>query len=464
MKRIILMILAAAIIFCLTNINKNKDHQQNIYVATDGNDEYDGSKSKPFRTLKKAAQVAEAGTTVHIREGVYKEKLVIMHSGKKSKEIVFKPYKDEKVVLSGEELKIEEGDTSIIIIDNKNHVTIHGLTVQDLTTELASETVMGIFVTGSSSHITLDSNHVEQIETHAKEGNGHGIAVYATGTMEDIAITNNTVQELKLGASEALVLNGNIDGFKIEHNHVHSNDNIGIDLIGYEGVSTDHDNDFVRNGVVSNNTVHGISTYGNPAYGEEYSAAGIYVDGGRDITIEENTVYQNDIGIEATSEHGGKNAENIQIINNTIYENFLTGISIGGYDENRGGTINSYIAQNILYRNDTLNLDGGQLMLQHDVKDNTIEKNILTAGPSRIFIANFFTTNENTILSHNIFHREKGKDGIWIWKDEEYSSFPEFKWASNSDEESSYLEPNYVNPEAYDFNLKEDSVAREIMD
>ena len=441
----------------------NKEHQQDIYVATNGNDEHDGSKSMPFRTLKKAASVAQAGTTVQIREGVYAEKLVVLHSGTKSKEVIFKPYNNEKVVLSGKDLKSEEGDTSIITIDNKNYVTISGLTIQDLSTDLTNETVIGIFVTGSSSHITLDSNLVQRIETHADDGNGHGIAVYGTGAMEDIMITNNTVQDLKLGASEALVLNGNIDGFKIDHNLVHSNDNIGIDLIGYEGISTDKGADFVRNGFVSNNTVHNISTYGNPAYGEEYSAAGIYVDGGRDITIEENTIYQNDIGIEATSEHDGKYAENIQIINNIIYENYYTGISIGGYDEKRGGTINSSISQNILYRNDTLGLDGGQLMLQYDVKDNIIEKNILTAGPSRIFIANFFTTNENTMLEYNIFHKEEGEDGIWIWKVEEYSSFKAFKCASNSEEQSSYLDPSFVDSSAYDFRLEKDSLAREII-
>lgn len=463
MKKSILIIFAAVVSILFFN-HINKDQQQNVYVATDGNDEHEGSISKPFRTLKKAASEAKAGTTVHIREGVYDEKLVVMHSGTKSKGVIFKPYKSEKVILSGKNLKNKEGDTAIIAIDSKNYVTISGLTIQDLKTDLTDETVIGIFVKGASSHITLDSNHVQRIETHADDGNGHGIAVYGTGAMKDITITNNTVQDLKLGASEALVLNGNIDGFKIEQNLVHSNDNIGIDLIGYEGVSSDGDADFVRNGIVSNNIVHDISTYGNPAYGEEFSAAGIYVDGGRDIMIQENTIYHSDIGIEATSEHVGKYAQNIEIIENTIYENFYTGISIGGYDENRGGTINSYIGQNILYRNDTLGLDGGQLMLQHEVEDNTIEKNILTAGPSRIFIANFFTSNENTVLSHNVFHKEDGKGGIWIWKDEEYTSFQAFKSSSQSDKKSSYLDTGYFDSKAYDFSLQENSLAREIIE
>ncbi|AHN20431.1 right-handed parallel beta-helix repeat-containing protein [Lysinibacillus varians] len=458
---ILLVAVAMVIVFVLNN-NENKQDQV-IYVATNGHDDNVGTKSKPFRTLKKAALEASAGTTVLIRKGYYHEKLVVKHSGTKSKPITFKAYNKEKVVLSGKDLKDVEEDVALVVINNKNYVTISGLTIQDLSTDLAGETIMGIYVTGSSSHITLDNNHVQRIETHADDGNGHGIAIYGTGTMKDINISNNTLEDLKLGASESLVLNGNIDVFKVENNIVRRSDNIGIDLIGYEGISNDKKEDFVRNGIVKNNIVYEISSYGNPAYGEDYAAGGIYVDGGKNITIEKNTVYKSDIGIEATSEHAKKYADNIKIINNIIYENFYTGISIGGYDENRGGTINSTISKNILYRNDTKGLDGGQLLLQYDTKNNVIERNVLTAGPSRIFISNYFTANQKNKLQKNVFHKEKGETGIWIWKEKEYTSFPKFQKASKSDEKSSYIDPKYQNANKYDFRLKEDSLARKIV-
>lgn len=464
MKKIYFILLVAVAMVIVFVLNNNEDKQdQAIYVATNGNDDNVGTKSKPFRTLKKAASEANAGTTVLIRKGNYHEKLVVKHSGTKSKPITFKAYNKEKVVLSGKDLKDVEEDVALVVINNKNYVTISGLTIQDLSTDLAGETVMGIYVTGSSSHITLDNNHVQRIETHADDGNGHGIAIYGTGTMKDINISNNTLEDLKLGASESLVLNGNIDVFKVENNIVRRSDNIGIDLIGYEGISNDKKVDFVRNGIVKNNIVYEISSYGNPAYGKDYAAGGIYVDGGKNITIEKNTVYKSDIGIEATSEHAKKYADNIKIINNIIYENFYTGISIGGYDEDRGGTINSNISQNILYRNDTKGLDGGQLLLQYNTKNNVIERNVLTAGPSRIFISNYFTTNQKNKLQKNVFHKEKGETGIWIWKEKEYTSFPKFQKASKSDEKSSYIDPKYQNANKYDFRLKEDSLARKIV-
>lgn len=459
---IILIVTAVIIVMVLNHVKPNNDNT--IYVAINGDDQNEGTKSKPFRTLKKAASEANAGTTVLIREGIYEEQLVVQNSGTKSKPIVFRPYKQEEVVISGSKLANKEGDTSLITIHDKNYITISGITIQDLTTTLTDETVIGIYVTGSSSHITLENNHVHHIETLSDDGNAHGIAIYGTESMKDINIVQNTVEDLKLGSSESIVLNGNIDGFKVEGNLVRRNDNIGIDLIGYEGVANDRKRDFVRNGVVKDNVVYEITSFGNPAYGEEYVAGGIYVDGGKDITIENNTVYQSDIGIEATSEHANQYAENITIINNVLYQNFYTGISIGGYDEDRGGTKNSLISQNIMYRNDTKGLDGGQLLLQHDINNNIIEKNIMTAGPSRIFVANYFKTNNDNVLKRNIFHDEKGEDGIWVWKENEYTSFSEFKRASNSDEKSSYIEIEYQDEKSFDLELKQDSLTKEILE
>ena len=93
-----------------------------------------------------------------------------------------------------------------------------------------------------------------------------------------------------------------------------------------------------------------------------------------------------------------------------------------------------------------------------------IERNILTAGPSRIFIANYFSTNQENKLQKNVFHKEKEEKGVWIWKEEAYTSFPKFKKASESDEQSSYLDPRYQNENKYDFGLKKDSPARKIVD
>ncbi|SDY21524.1 parallel beta-helix repeat (two copies) [Evansella caseinilytica] len=433
-----------------------------LYVSPNGNDQNEGTKEKPFRTLAHAAEEAVAGITVMIREGTYHEMLAVKHSGSAEKPVTFQNYENEKVVISGEAVSDAEYETPLIYIHNQQYIIISGLTIQDLSVSSEEATAMGIYVSGSSSHITIKNNHVRDIKTTADEGNAHGIAVYGTDSMKDIKIEDNTVEKLTLGASEAVVLNGNIDGFTISGNVVRDNNNIGIDLIGYEG--TAEQNDYVRNGVVENNTVYQNSTYGNPAYGDDYSAGGIYVDGGQSIEIRNNTVYGNDIGIEATSEHKGKYAVDIQITDNTVYENTYAGISIGGYDKERGGTIDSVIAHNIVYRNDTKGLGGGQILLQYDTKNNKIEKNIITASDSRIFIANYFTKNEENRVNHNVYHKEVDNDGIWIWKKNKYDSFSSYQTATNQDQDGIYVDPIYRDEKSYDFTLDPDSPARPVIE
>ncbi|MCY7760899.1 right-handed parallel beta-helix repeat-containing protein [Bacillus spizizenii] len=433
-----------------------------LYVSPHGSDQSEGTKEKPFRTLAHASDEAGPGTTVMIRGGTYHETLVVKHSGADGKPITFRNYENEKVVISGESIADAKYETPLIHIHDKHDIAISGLTIQDLSVSSEEATAMGIYVSGSSSHIAIKNNHVRDIKTTADEGNAHGIAVYGSGSMKDIQIEDNTVEKLTLGASEAVVLNGNIDGFTISGNVVRNNNNIGIDLIGYEG--TADKNDYVRNGVVENNTVYQNSTYGNPAYGDDYSAGGIYVDGGHGIEIKKNTVYDNDIGIEATSEHKGKYATAIQITDNKVYNNAYTGISIGGYDKKRGGTSNSLIARNIMYRNDTKGLYGGQLLLQYDAKNNTIEKNILTASDSRLFIGNDFTANEGNTVNHNVYHKEADQDGIWMWKKNEYDSFSSYRKATNNDQQSIYADPMYRNEESYDFTLDPDSPARPVIE
>lgn len=437
-----------------------------LYVATDGDDSNDGSKSAPLQTLNAASEQAEAGTIVYVRGGTYEEPLEVSQSGSAANPVTFEAYEDEEVILSGEEMEDAAGITAMIRIEKQDHITIRGFTIQNLSTELNNETPVGIFVHDSAEGIMLDNNHIRGIETQADSGNAHGIAVYGRESITDVEIINNTVENLVLGSSEAVVLNGNVEDFTIASNTVRHNDNIGIDMIGYEDVGNDPDLDYTRNGTVENNTVYDNSSYGNPAYGEGdvYAAGGIYVDGGSDIDIQNNTVYRNDLGIEATSEQDGEQADNIRITGNTVYENIFTGISIGGYDEKRGGTKDSTITENVMYRNDTNDLDGGQLLLQNDTENNRIENNILTAGSSRVFIANYFEDNTNNEFGRNVYHREDGKKGIWIWENERVTALNEFQSLVNSDNNSRYVNPEYKNASNYNFELSQNSPARDVIE
>ncbi|MFP7477086.1 nitrous oxide reductase family maturation protein NosD [Terribacillus saccharophilus] len=461
---IVLCLIGAGIYSIASNNKKEVEAvtaSKQLFVATDGDDDNEGTKEKPLRTIQAAVDQATAGTTVYIRSGTYTDGFDVTHSGTKEAPVIIRNFEDEQVIISGKE-KVMKEDAALVNADGKQYITIQGLTIQDLNADSPDFAVMGIFVTGNSSHINIIQNHIHHIGNISDEGNAHGIAVYGTGKMEQIRVMDNIVEDLTLGLSEAVVLNGNIDGFAVTGNTVRNNNNIGIDLIGYEGTSEDPDSDYVRNGTVRGNVVHDNSSYGNPAYGEDYSAGGIYVDGAKNIKIKRNTVFRNDLGIEATSEHKGQYADNIEITENAVYENNYTGISIGGYDEERGGTKNSSITYNVLFRNDTKDLSGGQLLLQHDISGNDISHNVFSASKTGLFIANDFQTNTNTTMDRNVY--DKKKENSWVWKQQEYNDFEEYKEAAGQEEDSAYIEVDYMDVSSKDFTLKEGTTAQAVID
>lgn len=73
------------------------------YVATTGSDTNSGTLASPFRTIQKAASVAVAGDTVHIRAGTYRETVTPTNSGSSGNLITYQPYNGESVTISGAE-------------------------------------------------------------------------------------------------------------------------------------------------------------------------------------------------------------------------------------------------------------------------------------------------------------------------------------------------------------------------
>ena len=67
-----------------------------VFVATDGNDSAPGDESRPLRTLGEAVRRAQAGATIVLREGTYRETIGIV-----GKKLSIQPYPRERVWLKG---------------------------------------------------------------------------------------------------------------------------------------------------------------------------------------------------------------------------------------------------------------------------------------------------------------------------------------------------------------------------
>lgn len=413
------------------------------FVAPAGSDAAAGTSDAPWKTLGYAAATATAGDVVEVRAGIYTKPVVFTRSGTPSAPIVFRAYQAEIPVLDGTTLTVAPGWSPLLWLKNVSYVTLQGFELRNFKTAKKNCVPIGILVNGAGAGVSLLDNHIHDLGTTYTRRNGgdaHGIAVYgdARSPILNLTLRGNQLHHLVLGSSEAMVLNGNVSGFLVESNHVHDCNNIGIDAIGREGTCPDPAQDVARDGIIRSNTVYGINTWGNPAYGKNYSAGGVYVDGGRGILIEENDITDCDIGIELASEHAGQATSGVTVRNNLVYRNRMGGLFMGGYDKKRGRTESCLIEDNTFVENDTLEDGNGEILLQFDVRDTIISNNLIVANAQSLVIGNPYTQNTRNTVDFNTIYTPEPP--VWEWKAKTYESWSAWRAASNQDSHSTLLD------------------------
>jgi NPCBM/NEW2 domain/Pel9A-like, right handed beta helix region len=458
-----LSVLCASLLFltswAVTTRSPGATEAKTYWVALDGNDAAAGTSGAPWATLQKAADTVAAGATVYVRGGTYPQRVDIHVSGEPGRPITFASAPDEKVVLDGSSLKVPAGQSPMIGIDSQRYVTIEGLEIMGYGSDASGHVPIGILVTGAADHVRLNSNYVHDMGTTFEGRNGgdaHGIGVFGTATdhaIDGVEIVNNELANLTLGSSEALVINGNVTGFLIEDNRVHDTNNIGIDVIGFEGTAPDPTVDQARDGIIRGNAVWNVDSYGNPAYGNSRSADGIYVDGGRDVLIEANVVHNVNIGIELASEHAGRATRNITARNNLVYDATAIGVAIGGYDRRRGST-----EECVIVNNTVANTDGVELLVQFDTRRNLIANNVIVAGQRHNFVENVYVENVENVVDHNLYSSIDGSSvGTWQWKGADYRDFHAWRENSGNDRRSLFADPGFTDAANADYSLSSNS-------
>lgn len=395
--------LSAAPLFCLCALFAAGTEiiASEYYVSTGGLDTNPGTLGQPWRTVQKAANTVVAGDVVNIRAGMYAERVTLNNrDGTAVLPIVFQKYAADAgaAVIDQTGVTPPTGTSALLLIQNCDHVTIQGLEFANYVTagnnmQKRAQLPSGIYVTGDGNGIRLLNCKVHDIwqtndVLNNQNANAFGIAVYGTSStaINNLTIDGCEVYGLRTGASESLVLNGNVTKFAVSNNLVHDNNNIGIDIIGYEGTGPPS-LDRARDGVVTGNTVYNIDSSFNPAYGGNFttgggerSAAGIYVDGGTNVVIERNHVFRSNFGIELASENAAGFTDYITLRNNLLHHNHIAGIIMGGYDRLRGQTKYCSITGNTIYRNDTDASSTGQIALQFYISDCSFRNNIVWAN------------------------------------------------------------------------------------
>lgn len=434
---------------------------QEYWVAPDGDDSASGSREAPWATLQHAVDASTPGTTIFVRGGVYRQQLAFNRSGEPGRPISVVAETGEQPVLDGSELDVPAGQSAMVAIDGQHDVVVEGLEITGYRSDVSGEVPIGVFVTGESRDIRLADLTIHDLGTTFQGRNGgdaHGIAVYGTSSLQPISgveVVDSELYDLSLGSSEALVLNGNVQGFLVEGNQVHDTNNIGIDVIGFEGTASDPSVDQARDGTIRGNQVWNIDSRGNPAYGDDRSADGIYVDGGRDVLIEGNVIHDVNIGIELASEHADRATRNIIVRNNLVYDTTAIGLAIGGYDRRRGSTESCTLVNNTVVRS-----AGPAVLVQYDTRDNLIANNIIVAGDSHVFVENTYVKNVGNVVDHNLYWAEDGSSrGTWEWKGKQYETFDRWSAESGNDKSSLFANPEFTDAGSGDYTLPESSPA-----
>ncbi len=401
------------------------------FVSPRGDDAAAGSKAAPWRTIQHAADSLKPGDTAFVLTGQYNEKVKIRVSGVAGKPVTL--LAEGGVSVSG---KGVEGE-SIFLIEDQSHVRLVGFEIRD---NLKVSDGSGIRVQGGGSHIEIRSCRVHEI----RGKDAMGITVY--GTSADKAISNlvidgNEVYDCDPARSEALTLNGNVSDFQVTNNVVRDMNNIGIDFIGGEDWVNQDRSKVVRNGVCRGNKVFRCRSNYEGGY-----AAGIYVDGGKDIVIEKNIVSECDLGIEIGAENKGTVTTGIEVKDNMIFGNDKAGIVFGGYERGAGRVEGCSFTGNTCYHNDRHKKEqNGELWIQW-ASNNRITGNTFWCGEGMPLVQVDANAGVN-VIDENQYYSEAGEDECYFnWKDNDVDGFAAWKKISKQDAGSTFRQPQIALP------------------
>ena len=370
-----------------------------VFIDVNGSDQTgSGSAEKPWGSIQYAIDSVGPGSLIVVRDGVYAQKIKFEGQADSGLEGFPMMIKAQGAVLDGSSFT-PAGDDGMITIDNASHILISGLEVRNYKTASAFSTAAspaGVVIRGSGENIELRGLNIHGIEENATctqnnnncDSSANGIGVYGTTPegLHNIRLIGNEVHGNILGASEALTINGNVDGFVVEGNFVHDNNNIGFDFIGGEDdicAACTNAQNRARNGLVRGNRAenNSIIHFGaNPWYaGDDGNAAGFYVDGGHHILIERNISTGNDLGLEIASENPGFGSDDIIVSSNFIYDNFEIGFAFGGYaqssaGEGGGSASRLHVVNNTLYHNSG---HSSEITMNYRVHDLNFANNIV---------------------------------------------------------------------------------------
>jgi len=323
---------------CITYISA-----QTYYVDKNPNNNAD------FHTIEEAIDTMQAGDTILIKAGTYRERVYIEKSGTRANPIIIKNYANDKVIIDGTGITWNGEWGGLFQIDRGRHIKISGLKIQH-------STHAGIFL--DNAHY-IDIKNMQTYDTYSS-----GVGVWNSSYVE---VQGNDVNLACNDGGQECITISDSHHVDVTYNEVH---NSGPGTNGGEGIDIKQGSHDVA---VKYNKVHHI--YGS-------SRPGLYADAWdvhtHHIIFESNKVHH--VGgnaMSVASEMGGL-LEYVSFVNNIIYNNADGGLIVGGWTAD-GQVVPSNPVEHINIINNTFYNTGGDGIYIDNIyaKDINIYNNII---------------------------------------------------------------------------------------
>lgn len=365
-----------------------------FYVSTNGDDTADGSTTSPWRTLQRAAQGLQPGDLIVVRPGRYVGFVLGWdnpQNGTAANPITFR----------GE---------SGAIIDTRNNRTADGINLE------------------GASFIVIEGFAIANGGTITRAG-------IRSVTNRSVVIRNNQVDNagrwgILTGFSNDLLIENNVTSrSQIEHGIYVSNACV---------------NPIVRNNQVWGNAGNGIHMNGDVSQGGN----GLIVN----ALVEKNVIYDN--GRQGGSGINADGVQNSRFLNNLLYNNHASGISLYRIDGAAGSTNNLIAHNTITMASDgrwTLNIQNGSTGTS--VVNNILHNNHSFRGSINISADSLpaFSSNHNVVMER------------FTIDDGSVQNLAQWQQQTGQDRDSIVATPAalFVKPTGNDYQLLSNSPARD---
>jgi hypothetical protein len=440
------------ILLFLTGSMSSSFSQNNYFVSPSGNNADNGDTTHPWQTIQYAVDHSNDYDTINI-DGTFNEKITISHSN-----LFLRNAPSKSATIDASSIASQN---AVIAITDKSNITIDNI---EICNNIQND-AQGILVDGSCSDITISHCKIHDIHFSDDENasvsdttNAQGIIVYGSSSVssKNIIISYNELYDCRLGYSEGIAINGNVDSFEVAHNIVHDITNIGIDVIGHEGTCSDAEKDRARNGRICHNILyHCLSPYA--------TSGGIYVDGGKNTIIENNISHDNGYGIEIGCENVGTTTDSIIVRNNILYHNEIAGLALGGYDypDNSGIVKTTTVSGNTFFSNN-YRYDGSGEIYFTSIDTATVENNIFyTSKQDAVFFAEG-NKHEALTLDYNLYYCADGVGSLYFdFYGTDYDGLADFQAGTSYEAHAIGDDPHFVTADTVnpDFHICSDSPA-----